>query len=63
MSKIFTDEELKFIETILDDELFSILLRRNKIEDYEEVKEYDEIMKPRKEFIAGLLEKIRKLNK
>lgn len=56
MIDIFTDEELKFIKTILEDELFRLSIKRNHIEDYEKVKEFDEIVKPRKEFIKGLLE-------
>ena len=58
MINIFTDEELKFIKTILEDELFRLSIKRNHIEDYEKVKEFDEIVKPRKEFIKGLLEKM-----
>lgn len=57
---MFTSEELEFIETMLEDELFELSTKRNHIEDYEKVKEFDEIIKPRKEFMEELLKKITK---
>lgn len=58
---MFTDEELEFIKTMLEDELFELSIKRNRMEDYEKIKEFDEIVKPRKEFTEGLLGKINKL--
>lgn len=56
---MFTDEELIFIGTMLEDELFNIKMKQYKIEDYNRAKEYKEMIKPRKEFIEQLLEKIK----
>lgn len=56
---MFTDEELIFIGTLLEDELFKIRIKQCKIEDYNEVKKYKEIMKPREEFIESILDKLK----
>ena len=56
---MFTDEELIFIGTLLEDELFKIRIKQCKIEDYNEVKKYKEIMKPRVEFIESILDKLK----
>lgn len=62
MEIVFTNEELEFIKTMLEDELFSYSIKRNKIEDYKKVKAFDEFIKPRKEFMEELVEKINKQN-
>lgn len=56
----FTSEELEFIKTMLEDELFEHSIKRNSIEDYEKVKVFDEVIKPRKEFMEELLKKFTK---
>lgn len=56
---MFTDEELIFIGTMLEDELFKIRIKQCKIEDYNEAKKYKEIMKPRVEFMENILDKIK----
>lgn len=56
----FTSEELEFIKTMLEDELFELSIQRNRIEDYEKVKVFDEVIKSRKEFIEEVLKKFTK---
>lgn len=57
---VFTEEELKFINAMIEDNLFSYNIKRTRIEDYQKVKEFDEIMKPRMDFMQILLDKIGK---
>ena len=55
---MFTKEELEFIKTMVTDELCEWQIKRNRIDDYSKVKEFDSIIQPRKEFMKKLLIKI-----
>lgn len=57
---MFTKEEIKFIEIIIEDELLKNATKRSRIDEYKRAKEFDEIMKPREDFMREILRKIRK---
>ena len=53
--KTFNKEELRFIETLLEDELFRLNMRRNKSTNK---KEFDDILGDRIAYIKLLLKEI-----
>lgn len=55
---MFTQEELEFMEALLEDELSSIVHKRCKIDNLDERKKYDYFVEDRKAFIIHLLRKI-----
>lgn len=55
---MFSQEELEFIEALLEDELSNIITKRNKIDDYRKRKEFDRFIQERLSFIQHLLKKI-----
>lgn len=57
---MFTDEELLFIKTILEDELASIQIKKCKFDSYDSTKKYEEMIKPREYFIKNILDKMNK---
>lgn len=55
---MFLQEELEFMEALLEDELSNIVTKRNKIEDLKKRKEFDNFMEDRIHYIRHLLTKI-----
>lgn len=56
---MFNKEELEFIKTLLEEELINIEMDKLHLEDYNEIKGYEEIISPRKKFIENLLIKMK----
>lgn len=51
-------EESIFIKTFLEDELYKIMLDRNKIDNVNQAKQFDDIMKDRIKTIKKIIKKI-----
>lgn len=60
---MFSDDELVFIKTMMEDELFINSIKRSHIEDYKRVKEFDMQIKDREDFIKKILVKINRVCK
>lgn len=58
---MFTAEEINFIKAMLEDEQFRILIKRQNIEGYEEVKRFNRQIADREIYIVKLLRKINQM--
>lgn len=54
---MFNKEETEFIKTLLEDELVRIITKKCKIYDFNKLKEYNEFIKEREDYIRELLSK------
>ena len=58
---MFNEEELIFIKTLLEDELFKINTKKHKIEDKSARDIFKTFVQPRCDFMVRLIEKIENL--
>lgn len=54
---MFDIEAIEFIKTLLEDELGRIVTKKCRIDDYNELKQYNEFIKEREDYIRKLLSK------
>lgn len=57
---MFDKEATTFIKTLLEDELARIITKKCKIDDYNKLKQYNELVKEREDYIRQLLSKYKK---
>ena len=58
---MFTAEEINFIKALLEDEQFRILIKRQNIGGYEEIKRFNRQIADREIYIVKLLRKINQM--
>ena len=58
---MFTTEEINFIKALLEDEQFRILIKRQNIGGYEEIKRFNRQIADREIYIVKLLRKINQM--
>lgn len=51
-------EESIFVKTFLEDELYKIMLDRNKIDNVNQAKQFDDVMKDRIKTIKKIIKKL-----